>query len=1279
MIIESDDIIEDQKHKIEFLKKKQKKFVITQNDLFFNQINKKIANDGEEIKPAEYEKEEITINGVKYSRFSQIREIDLDKVDDKNNISMPFSNKLEDNINERDYKMTVNVDTFTENMIYFTFNVQNFIKKEGVKLILNIINPNKLNFLQLDGEADSFINKLVLFANDEFIESIENYSDISYMKQILFEKPKIKLESIYLDNKKQMILASRDKIDSYVFCPPIKYDNFKSNFELSDGKFSIQEFTKWRVEIPLKLKSFLSKYNCISEQVLSKKITIGIELNRNAMFVPVYNSTLSDISNATISNTKSFYYYALQEIYDFLSNIRWSKNDIINKIREPYKIILNTQNFDFALKSIKYTNKFVIDDNNNENISLINIKDLSDIIKQYFDDVYETNSQWDFEFSSNSENIGDIIQFNFGLDPTTLVFNNKYYYELGNNKYRIDVIQLYDKFPSVYLVLVNNGKDFKYRLIVQKIYKNDIFKNINFDDIFVDNNNNNQISPNDKIIIDEIKDEIKKINIIDVSKFGIAINNGAKPGWLNKLKAIISKWTDVIKVIYKYNDNDMFLIQQDKMIEIYKMLKKKIQNNIGLEIFLINGFLNYEYLCKCNKDEIFTSGISETDKDLYKNIGKQLVGRNSAIQDLANLMQDKNIDIYISSEVNSLIYALNIHNEIYYEESVFKKAKESNKFEWFGMTELMLVLIYKIFGKDGIYRNIKFPYDFKYDDLDKVLEFNVDYSNNEESIKKLCDYGLKIITVIKDYKLFNDETLVLIKSFLEYISNGINENLNDIFDKVIYYFENQNVIQKFFDKIQSIFKNFFDNINQHNIDDIKNRFTAILIIIFYTPTEIYDLNGNKVYEFNENELKDTFKPVKVIDVDFMDKIQMSIINGKYNNLNETIKDVMNTYYSSLINSINKHFYEWIPNSAMDISIKEKLKKFFKSVIFSSNSKNEILTCQMLISRLYYITYKLCKTKNMTNQLYAEIYYLVNDFLYKPQYYILEKEPENKDKYDYKILQQLRGRIESELRNKKTDKSMKQSEFASISEFESKVQDPFYGISRDYKIIDMSMELELHSNNFVPSIENLPIKPELKIIHDSHYDFTEQSIIFIENDNSSIFMTFKDMGMIQEAPTYREKTLLSIPFDNPTLIINDNIAYVIESKVGDTWLNYKCLKELADSLGYSDPYSLMENTNFNRFNYALQYPSNYFISLKMMGKKAHMIKYNKGFTEVDLDILFDTKTETQSMFVFGISLQKIKSELAIDKIKTIRISSKNLLSLKDEYSNRYIKLVTYSTY
>jgi hypothetical protein len=125
------------------------------------------------------------------------------------------------------------------------------------------------------------------------------------------------------------------------------------------------------------------------------------------------------------------------------------------------------------------------------------------------------------------------------------------------------------------------------------------------------------------------------------------------------------------------------------------------------------------------------------------------------------------------------------------------------------------------------------------------------------------------------------------------------------------------------------------------------------------------------------------------------------------------------------------------------------------------------------------------------------------------------------------------------------------------------------------------------------------------------------------------------------------------------------------------LNYECIKELANALGYEDPFELGKNTSINRFNYALQYPSNYFVSLKLCGDKAHMIKYNKSFNDVKLDLDFDVKNETMSMFVFGINLNKIKASLGVDKIKSIRFSSKNLNALKEEYQDREIKMMIYA--
>ena len=59
-----------------------------------------------------------------------------------------------------------------------------------------------------------------------------------------------------------MILSPINKIDNSVFCPSVIKEKFDSRINFVDGKYDIQEFTKWKVEIPLKMKSFISNYEC---------------------------------------------------------------------------------------------------------------------------------------------------------------------------------------------------------------------------------------------------------------------------------------------------------------------------------------------------------------------------------------------------------------------------------------------------------------------------------------------------------------------------------------------------------------------------------------------------------------------------------------------------------------------------------------------------------------------------------------------------------------------------------------------------------------------------------------------------------------------------------------------------------------------------------------------------------------------------------------------------------------------------------------------------------
>ena len=201
--------------------------------------------------------------------------------------------------------------------IKFTLYVNDFIDPNQFKFCINIYNPNKNNYLQLDGLNHSIIKSIQFLYRGVLIEEINDYnilvnliSDIEnpkkYNNNFTRKVPK------YSYTTMESLLAPIDidkKNDIFMFDYSNQYDMLNNIGTTKNGLLDLTIPNSRLFEIKLYSKLFGIGYKKDTTNVfpmfLFQGLEIIIRLNDYCFFVPIFNSTRVEISKYSEESNES--------------------------------------------------------------------------------------------------------------------------------------------------------------------------------------------------------------------------------------------------------------------------------------------------------------------------------------------------------------------------------------------------------------------------------------------------------------------------------------------------------------------------------------------------------------------------------------------------------------------------------------------------------------------------------------------------------------------------------------------------------------------------------------------------------------------------------------------------------------------------------------------------------------------------------------------------------------------------------------------------------------
>jgi hypothetical protein len=303
--------------------------------------------------------------------------------------------------------------------------------------------------------------------------------------------------------------------------------------------------------------------------------------------------------------------------------------------------------------------------------SITNFDVINKEINNSFDDLIDTKIFNDFKISNISfDDLNSILLENYDFDYQEKCKNPtfKFIYNFGlgdDNRYVVLIHKIKETFPTVYLFSIYkynnenndvNVENIHFRLIIQKIYGISFLSNITKDDFFLARNRDPIQNDNDLFngISDDLKRDLLNINgIASMYKIPTIKQNDS---WINKIKANIPKYSDIVKFTFKYNDPELFITNETRVLELLKRIKKEIGNG---DIYpYINYFINADYINKVAEHSLFKSSKYESEIDVYKSLEKKMYGRMNYFSDLADIIDSKKVDIFLGNDIQYLISAL---------------------------------------------------------------------------------------------------------------------------------------------------------------------------------------------------------------------------------------------------------------------------------------------------------------------------------------------------------------------------------------------------------------------------------------------------------------------------------------------------------------------------------------------------------------------------------------------------------------------------------------------
>lgn len=216
------------------------------------------------------------------------------------------------------------------NTIMFFFNTDDLVDPDSITLELEIANPNKYNYLQLDNSVHSLIKSTKWVFRDKILENITDYNVLlSLLNDINYRSNKYADNTDEFKNRKEeqmpLTYGTREKLlhprvygTEFIFNNRVVQESFIKKHDIVEGKIDLRPKSQDIFVIPI-----FSYIFCNGPQKKKKLLNLKnfrglqlyVELNEFAFFVPCFNTTINELMQTSYKDDVAYESY-----YNFMSD-----------------------------------------------------------------------------------------------------------------------------------------------------------------------------------------------------------------------------------------------------------------------------------------------------------------------------------------------------------------------------------------------------------------------------------------------------------------------------------------------------------------------------------------------------------------------------------------------------------------------------------------------------------------------------------------------------------------------------------------------------------------------------------------------------------------------------------------------------------------------------------------------------------------------------------------------------------------------------------------------
>lgn len=256
-----------------------------------------------------------------------------------------------------------------DKIIIFYFDIDDLIDPDSLLIELEIANPNKYNYLQLDNSVHSLIKSTTWIYKDKIIEHIQDYNVLlSLLNDINYKSNKYADNTDEFKNKREelqpltygtqeFLLHPRIYGTEFIFNNQVVQTSYLNKHDIIDGRIDMRPKYQNVFKIPIFSYIFCNgpeKKNKFLDLSKFKGLQLRIELNEFAFFVPCFNASINELVNVADKDDIAYEsYYNFMSDYNAIQRIHANSDEIINKLNEnaddrqivnKYKLQMYTDN-----------------------------------------------------------------------------------------------------------------------------------------------------------------------------------------------------------------------------------------------------------------------------------------------------------------------------------------------------------------------------------------------------------------------------------------------------------------------------------------------------------------------------------------------------------------------------------------------------------------------------------------------------------------------------------------------------------------------------------------------------------------------------------------------------------------------------------------------------------------------------------------------------------------------------------------------------------------------